>query len=559
MIGREPLNAEDEDTAPVTSSTMVDRSRPPVRRPYKRAAGPHAVLAATLLLLAAAPLAARTPTDSPEQPAQPVQPLDLGPAGADQVVSDVAARDDYFDPQTITVTVGEAVRWRNAGQRQHTTTSDDGYWNWGLVPGSGYSVRFLSPGTYPYHCVYHRTMGMTGNVVVLRGPGGVPTAPPPNPTIQPGQGGIVFDYHPDEAERAMTDLFVVEASGVGKQQITDTPELSEVQPSWAPDQRRVAYAASTSPSGAPPWGLWVLDTASGERKQVTMGPEHYDPDWRPDGSQLAFTSISRSAGLALTSEIAVIAPDGTGYRPLIRLVDPRSALINPTWSPDGQRIAFTVGSSLGGGEIYVMNANGSGARRLITHPGWDDVEQEWSPNGRYLAFASGVSRIGATPHDIWVVDLVTGASGTVARHTSWDLRRPAWSPDGRHLVFTARFQDDPARWALYLVPATGGDITGPISLGVEPDWASESLVAFPTPMAGVTLTPDPPGTPEPPPPFPTLMPEPTEPGPMPTFPPPPTFPPFTAEPLEPTPTLRPGTMTARIYLPMGAQGAVWGP
>jgi Tol biopolymer transport system component len=70
--------------------------------------------------------------------------------------------------------------------------------------------------------------------------------------------------------------------------------------------------------------------------------------------------------------------DGSGLRRLTRnpAVD-----ADPTWSPDGRRIAFE--SKRGGNfDIYVMNADGSGQRRL-TQSGGDPA---WSPDGRRIAF-----------------------------------------------------------------------------------------------------------------------------------------------------------------------------
>jgi hypothetical protein len=118
----------------------------------------------------------------------------------------------------------------------------------------------------------------------------------------------------------------------------------------------------------------------------------------------------------------------------------------------------------------------------------------------------------------------------------WDLRGPSWSPDGREIVFSARFQVNPPRWALYVVPSTGGAVRGALSVGVEPDWGSVALVPLPTPMPGATATPL---TPPPPPTFPpppTDVPPPFTPGPTPTVPLPPTFPPPTISPPEPTST-----------------------
>ena len=476
----------------------------------------------------------------------PGEPAPVAPAGVDQVLQEIKANGYKFDPETVTTTVGAAVRWRNVDTTAHTTTSTNGYWNWGLVPGSTYSVRFLTPGTYTYYCMIHRVQGMTGTVVVLGAPLATPGGPtpatpiataPPQGTLQPGQGAIVYDYPPDEAELQPADLYTIDPSGAGKQRLTDTADMSEAQPRWSPDRRQVVYTASTAVTDTTgPWGLWVLDVATRQRRQITTGPKHYEPTWRPDGGLIAFTNIKLFGSIYGATEIDVVAPDGTGLRPLIWSLDPNSGVVNPAWSPDGTRIAVTLISNLAGGELYVVNVDGSGSRRLFAHPGWDDIDPIWSPNGRYVAFASGPAIGTATTHDIWVLDTKTGVAGTVARHTEWELRRPAWSPDGSYLVFTARFQATPPRWAMYLVPATGGDITGPVGLGREPDWASAALVVLPTPMPGATATPLVPPTPLP---LPTIEVEPTQAGPSPTFAPPPTFPPSTLIPPEPT---EPGIM-----------------
>jgi dipeptidyl aminopeptidase/acylaminoacyl peptidase len=217
-------------------------------------------------------------------------------------------------------------------------------------------------------------------------------------------------------------------------------------------------------------------------------------------------------------------------------------------------LIFTLSSNFEGGEIYTMNADGGSAQRLFSHVGWNDIEPEWSPDGRYVAFAAGVHRGAATRHDIWIYDTVRRVGGTVAQHPSWNLRRPAWSPDGRYLVFAAEYDLSPPRWALYVVPALGGAVSGPLSNGFEPDWASPFALPSPTvvPFPSATML-----TPPPPPPFPTIPPpEPTLPGPTPTEIPPPTFEPPT-EVSEPTPTTRPTDIgrNFRLFVPVTANQA----
>jgi dipeptidyl aminopeptidase/acylaminoacyl peptidase len=360
----------------------------------------------------------------------------------------------------------------------------------------------------------------------------------PGPTVPPGGGDdIVFDYFTVEgAAGSRTDLFVVAADGSNKRQLTNTATMSEAQPNWSPERRRVAYTVTQADPQLGPWQLAVVDLNTGQSRVITPGREQYEPDWRPDGSLIAFTSLSRSGTSVVSSELAVIAPDGSGYRALVRVNSSYYYVGNPSWSPDGLQIAFTLESGTNGGELYVLDVAAMTARKLLDHPGWDDIDPAWSPDGRYVAFASGVARgsVTATYHTIWVLDRTTGVAGAIVTVPEWDLRGPSWSTDGREIVFSARFQVNPSRWALYVVPSTGGAVRGALSVGVEPDWGSVALVPLPTPMPGATATPSVPPTPPTFPPPPTDVLPPVTPGPSPTAPLPPTFPPPTIIPPEPT-------------------------
>ena len=88
-----------------------------------------------------------------------------------------------------------------------------------------------------------------------------------------------------------------------------------------------------------------------------------------------------------------VRADGTNLAPLVS--DDAMAL-DPEWSPDGSVIAFVREDLQAGGPsettIYTVKADGSGLQRLVTPP-WDEgyyVNPTWSPDGQYLAFSSGL-------------------------------------------------------------------------------------------------------------------------------------------------------------------------
>jgi plastocyanin len=80
----------------------------------------------------------------------------------------VGVYDDVFESRVTVVPAGSTVVWSNNGKRTHTVTSADSSWDSGdLAPGASYSRRFLTPGTYHFHCRHHA--GMRGTIVVVPG------------------------------------------------------------------------------------------------------------------------------------------------------------------------------------------------------------------------------------------------------------------------------------------------------------------------------------------------------------------------------------------------------
>src|SRR5205807_10029938 len=125
---------------------------------------------------------------------------------------------------------------------------------------------------------------------------------------------------------------------------------------------------------------------------------------------------------------------GTGLK---RLTNDFALDDHPAWSPDGKRLAFVStrqpaakpGQAWNG--IYVMNAAGSGVRRLS---GTDaaDYSPAWSPRGDHIAFASGSGEAGGT--DLYVLKPDGTGRRLVVRDGGW----PTFSHDGTRLYFHSR-------------------------------------------------------------------------------------------------------------------------
>jgi len=123
----------------------------------------------------------------------------------------------------------------------------------------------------------------------------------------------------------------------------------------------------------------------------------------------------------------------------------RSALSEPSISPDGDEIAF-----VSGGDIWTVPGAGGIARLLITHPATES-RPLWSPDGKQLAFVS--TRTGGG--DVYVFDL---ASGRLTRRTFSDGREQldAWSRDGAWLYFSSSSADISGMNDVWRVSTKGG-------------------------------------------------------------------------------------------------------
>ena len=144
----------------------------------------------------------------------------------------------------------------------------------------------------------------------------------------------------------------------------------------------------------------------------------------PDASAVVYQSGCFEPG----ADLYAMTPDGRGLRRLTHTVIGNETY--PSWSPDGQRVAFVYQAAAGLGchgcpaTIWTMDPNGSQLRRL-TAPRWQtnttDISPSWAPDGRTIVFSRASAVTAATLFEI-------PAAGGRARNLHIPGSAPAWGP-----------------------------------------------------------------------------------------------------------------------------------
>ena len=191
-----------------------------------------------------------------------------------------------------------------------------------------------------------------------------------------------------------------------------------------------------------------------------------EPAWSLDGTRIAFVSAREGS-----FDIYVMNADSTGTR---RLTSSSAHDRGPSWSPDGRRIAFSRSSD--GGHVWVMNADGTGARRLT-----DDLAEEgepsWSPDGRWIAYTHRAS--GSNVREIRVAR-PDGSGRRNVTNLGAKSYAPAWAPDSKRLAFSAAHES--VRYDIYTIRLDGKELRRPVRSptdAFEPAWSPDgSEIAF---------------------------------------------------------------------------------
>jgi Tol biopolymer transport system component len=193
------------------------------------------------------------------------------------------------------------------------------------------------------------------------------------------------NYAASGNDHVHSELVIVDADGTHPRQLTRTDESSGFMratwPSWSPAGDKIVFAAAGK--------IEVVNTDGSGLTELTPGAYDSDPAWSPDGSKIAFITGG-------DDHVSVMNADGSD----LRMVSPLPSR-NPAWSPDGRTIVFSAKEGEHA-DIYSVGADGTGQRRLTSNPA-EDITPIFARDGKSVIFGSSRGR-GVDSGDLWVMN-----------------------------------------------------------------------------------------------------------------------------------------------------------
>jgi Tol biopolymer transport system component len=223
------------------------------------------------------------------------------------------------------------------------------------------------------------------------------------------------------------------------------------RPAWTADGREILFSAGSFMGG----GLWRMtaDGSSKPQRMASLGEALHAPAVSRQGNRLAYMresfdfNIWRMRVPEPVDRASPAGPKGTPFIASTRLE------FSPRFSPDGKRIAFVSGrsSQAGGSEIWLCDSDGSNQQQ-VTSLGADAANPSWSPDGESIAFDSTAEG----SQSVYVIRTNGGKRRRVtpdARDNNAPTSLPNWSRDGKWIYFTSNRSGKDQVWK---VPADGG-------------------------------------------------------------------------------------------------------
>ena len=310
--------------------------------------------------------------------------------------------------------------------------------------GNQVVYAFNEGGAGPYH-IYVKAVGSEQTVRLTSG-----SSDDMSPAWSPDGESIAFIRLGSEGGAS---VMILPSSGGSVRKLAsiaiDLLHQNDTRVSWSPDGEWIATSEVNSAGTSQ---LILISARTGQKKNLNYDPPRFDadvePSFSPDGRYLAF---ARHISPHVADIFALELQRDEGARIEVRQLTNRKRWCgNPVWSADGQEILFIRGESGTGSRIWRVAAFRDGEARLVENVGEGSASIAFSPRTNRLAYSKG-----AGDQNIWRMSLDSESSERAPNQgestipliaSTRDDAEPQFSPDGRLIAFRSDRSGDPEIW-----------------------------------------------------------------------------------------------------------------
>ena len=174
---------------------------------------------------------------------------------------------------------------------------------------------------------------------------------------------------------ARGDIFSVPAKNGPVRNLTRTPKSREIDATWSPDGKQLAYLSDASGE----YEIWVRPVGGGDARRVTEDGEiwRFAPVWSPDSGMLVFGDKNQRLNVVDVDSGRVSVVDTANH----------NDISDYSWAPDSRFVTYVKNNELGTGSIWIYS-RGDVRKYQLTSDMTDDYNPVFDPQGRYLYFLS---------------------------------------------------------------------------------------------------------------------------------------------------------------------------